>query len=68
MLGKRAVKGDVMRKRSNMVTSYMTCRECGKLFPIMRNVGYMRKKGHLKDMWCPYCMKEVKFIEKREFI
>ena len=53
-----------MRKRSNMYTSYMTCSECGKQFPIMRNRGYMRERGHLKNMWCPFCKKEVKFVER----
>ncbi len=57
-----------MRKRGNMYTSYMTCSECGKKFPIMRCKGNMREKGHLKDMWCPFCKQDVKFIERVDFV
>ena len=54
-----------MRKRSNMYTEYLTCPECGNKFPIMRCKGQMRSKGHQKDMWCPFCKQEVKFVEER---
>ena len=57
-----------MRKRGNMYTSYMTCSECGKQFPIMRCRGNMREKGHLKDMWCPFCKQDVKFIERVDWV
>ena len=53
-----------MKKRSCMVSSSLKCRECGGTFPIMRQRGHMREKGHIKDMWCPYCKKEVKFVER----
>ena len=52
-----------MRKRTNMFTSYLKCSECGKQFPIMRSKGYKREKGHIKDLWCPFCKSESKFKE-----
>jgi len=52
-----------MRKRTNMFTSYLTCNKCGKQFPIMRSKGYKREKGHIKDLWCPFCKTESKFKE-----
>lgn len=54
-----------MRKRNNMYTSYLTCEKCEKIFPIMRSKGYMRERGHIKDMWCPFCKEESKFIERK---
>lgn len=55
-----------MRKQRFMDLSIMTCVDCGKQFPIMRNHGERRAKGHIKDMWCPWCKKESKFVEGKE--
>lgn len=53
-----------MKKRNCMISSPLRCCECGGIFPIMRPLGHMREKNHIKDMWCPYCKKESKFIER----
>lgn len=52
-----------MRKQRYMDLSMMICPECGKAFPIMRNHGQRRKSGHIKDLWCPYCKEDQKFLE-----
>lgn len=54
-----------MRKRQCMNLSTFICPECGKTFPIMRNHGRQRERGHIKDIWCPYCQQTQKFLEIR---
>ena len=57
-----------MKKRNCMIVSDLRCIECGNIFPIMRSKGYMREKNHIKDMWCPVCKKESKFIERGDLV
>lgn len=45
--------------------SHMHCPECGGVVPIPRSRFGEREKGHIKDMWCPFCKKEVKMKEVR---
>ena len=45
--------------------SQFVCQECGKQFPIPRAKARRRGKGHIKDLWCPFCQKQVKTIEYR---
>lgn len=52
-----------MRKQRYMDLSTFICPECGKTFPIMRPHGKHREKGHIKDIWCPFCKAERKFLE-----
>lgn len=46
--------------------SYFMCTECGKKFPLPRPQSQRREKGHVKDLWCPFCKKMVKTIEIRD--
>ena len=55
-----------MRKQRYMDLSTFVCPVCNKTFPIMRNHGKQREKGHIKDIWCPYCRQERKFLEIRD--
>lgn len=55
-----------MRKHRFMDLSVLTCSRCGGKFPIMRCHGQKREVGHIKDMWCPYCKANSKFIEHME--
>ena len=50
-------------RRRNFEIHYLTCSECGNKFPIPRKFGAFREKGHIKDIWCPYCKKIQKFEE-----
>lgn len=53
--------------KSNIVYSDMICPICHKKFPIPRKKNKQRERHHIKDMWCPFCLQEVKMIEKRYF-
>ena len=52
-----------MRKQRFMDLSMFICPECGKSFPIMRSHGQHRGKGHIKDLYCPFCKADRKFRE-----
>lgn len=43
--------------------SYLTCTKCENVMSIPRFHGRRREQGHIKDMWCPYCMNTTKFRE-----
>lgn len=49
--------------KKSFVLSYLKCSNCGEFVLIPRRVGRQKKGGHIKDMWCPYCQTETKFIE-----
>lgn len=55
-----------MKKQRFMDLSIFVCPTCGKTFPIMRNHGQHRERGHIKDIWCTYCKSEQKFLEVRK--
>ena len=48
-----------------MDQSTLICPVCGNTFPIMRNHGQHRERGHIKDVWCPFCKVDRKFQEVR---
>jgi len=48
-----------------MDLSTFICPECGNTFPLMRNRSRQRERGHVKDIYCPYCHKIQKFTEIR---
>ena len=54
-----------MRKQRFMDKSELICMTCGNRFPIMRNHGKPRERGHIKDIWCPFCKQDRKFQEVR---
>lgn len=41
----------------------LLCSCCGEIFPIYRKKHKGHKMNHIKDMYCPFCMKPRKFIE-----
>ena len=51
-----------MRKTSFLLSS-LKCQECGNEISIPRRLDRVRKKGHIKTMYCPYCQKERDFEE-----
>lgn len=55
-------------KHTTFEMSILRCSNCGKTVMIPRQFGRKRAKGHIKDMWCPYCETESKFVEYREFM
>ena len=52
-----------MRKQRFMDQSTFICTTCRNKFPLMRNHGEKRSRGHIKDMWCPFCGTDRKFME-----
>ena len=54
-----------MRKRRYMEQSIFICPGCGKQIPLMRKGNRPREKWHIKDIWCPFCKMEQKFMEIR---
>jgi predicted RNA-binding Zn-ribbon protein involved in translation (DUF1610 family) len=45
--------------------SYFTCPECGMEIPLPRPNGRKRKRGHIKDLFCPRCGKIQKTLEHK---
>lgn len=54
-----------MRKQRFMDKSLFVCNTCGNTIPLMRRHGSQRERGHIKDLWCPYCKADRKFAEIR---
>lgn len=54
-----------MKRHITINTSDMICPECGRNFPIIRAASKTREKGHIKDLYCPFCKKDQKFREIR---
>ena len=52
-------------RRKRYVTSEFHCPECEFVMPLPRNCGRQREKGHIKNIWCPQCKKEMRFKEIR---
>ena len=50
------------RRNDNVIMSYQ-CKYCGNKVTVPRQLGRLRGVGHIKDMWCPFCKENSKFIE-----
>lgn len=46
-----------------IVASDLICPYCGEIITIQRKPSKSKSIGHIKDMYCPYCLKTRKFIE-----
>jgi len=55
-----------MHKQRFMDLSNFVCPTCGNVFPIMRSHGRKREAGHIKDIWCPFCKTDQKFLEVKK--
>lgn len=55
-----------MKKRPYIMSNFL-CSECDLHLQIPRPKNKQRKVGHVKDMYCPVCKKETKFIEIGEY-
>ena len=53
-------------KRGKFAISYMICQGCGNEFPIPRKKSSKRNKGHIKDLYCPFCSEIKKMVEVRD--
>lgn len=52
-------------RANKFVISNFICPGCGKAFPLPRAKSMKREKGHVKDLWCPFCKDVVKTLEIR---
>mgnify|MGYP007056213182 CR=1 FL=1 len=52
-----------MKKRNDLIIMYYRCDNCQNDVTVPRQTGRRRENGHVKDMWCPWCKVESKFIE-----
>ena len=55
-----------MKRLCNYSVSYFICPNCNNKFPLPRINGKTRERGHIKDLWCPYCKEVVKTLEVRD--
>jgi len=46
-----------------MVYHEFTCPECGQVITLPRKSSKKRKRGHIKDLYCPTCKEVRKFVE-----
>lgn len=49
--------------RTPFTISQFKCQECGHIIPLPRKKKREREKGHIKDIYCPWCDKVTKTIE-----
>ena len=54
-----------MKRNNTFTISYFTCQNCGMIIPLPRKKNRQREHGHIKDLWCPCCLKIKKFKERR---
>lgn len=54
-----------MKKGKKYSISLCVCPQCGKEMYVPRSCGDMRNKGHLKDLWCPFCKSVLSMREYR---
>lgn len=66
----RPLSGDTSRtirpreRRCPMPLSQMRCTRCGGMMPVRRKRGHLRKKNHIKTMWCPWCKRVTQHRER----
>lgn len=53
-------------KKSPYKSTDLVCLDCGSVVTINRKLNRQKNVGHIKDMYCPYCNKEVKFFEVKD--
>lgn len=55
--------GVIMKRYS---ISECICPECGSKMFVPRKLSRKRERGHVKDIYCPFCKKVVKMLEVRD--
>lgn len=53
--------------KSNFYISDFYCTRCKQRMQLPRQVSRQHEPGHLKNIWCPRCQKEVNFVEVKPF-
>ena len=52
-----------MKQGKRFVCDTLVCTICGNKTTVPRMCDRRRARGHIKDMWCPYCQRKTKFKE-----
>lgn len=47
-----------------MPLCFPRCTKCGNTTPIRRKAGHLKKRNHYKTMWCPWCKKVTRHLER----
>lgn len=55
-------------KNKGFVLTNLKCGNCERTMMIPRRIGRQKQKGHIKDMWCPYCNTMSKFVEYKGYL
>ena len=58
--------GESKLRRQSYNISQFLCPECNNIIPLPRKTKSEREKGHIKDIYCPWCDKIQKTIEYHE--
>lgn len=58
----------LMSRNRKVSISDFICPGCGNKIPLPRHMNHTREKGHIKDLYCPFCkdimkMKEIRSID-----
>lgn len=51
------------RTARRLSESQVRCPRCGSVQTIFRRRGHLRKAGHIKHLWCPYCKARTGHVE-----
>lgn len=49
-----------------IISTYLICLMCGEITTIQRVKNKQKQKNHIKDMYCPICKKDSKYIELKD--
>jgi len=55
-----------MNSKSYATSTDLMCSKCGEIQVIYRHFKKHKKPFHIKDMWCPNCQTDSKFIELKD--
>lgn len=48
----------------SLVVSWLKCERCGGAMPVQRQRRRLRKRNHVKTMWCPWCKRVTQHRER----
>lgn len=53
-------------KKSGYSTTDLICLDCGYVCIIARKIYRLKNDDHIKDLYCPICMEDRKFLELKD--
>lgn len=52
-------------RKTKVTQRWFKCPGCNTIQAAFKNNARKTSEGHIKDMWCPWCKKEQKFVQIR---